>query len=51
MVCHVSLHADDAHHGFQKGPDLSATEWPLGNSHPGGQIPAESPQAALQSQC
>lgn len=40
----------EAHLGFQKCPGLHAKKQTLGNSQPRSQIPAGSPQDALQSQ-
>lgn len=51
MVFPATLHTTEAHLGVQKGRGLHATKWPLDNSQPRSQIPAGSPQAALQSQC
>ncbi len=46
-----TLHTKRAHLGVQKRPGLHAQKWPLVNSQPRSQIPADCPQAALQSQC
>ncbi len=43
--------SDEAHLGVQKRTDLHAQKWPPVNSQPRSEIPAERPQAALQSQC
>ncbi len=51
VVFPATLHTNEAHLGVQKCAGLHAKQSPLGNSQPGSQNPAGSPQAALQSQC
>lgn len=50
VVYSVSPSPDEAHHGFQKCPGFHAKERPPAYSQPRSQIPAGSPQAALQGQ-
>lgn len=45
-----TLRTNQAYLGVQKRTGLHAKEWPPKNSQPGSEIPAGSPQAALQSQ-